>query len=473
MPPADPDTIITAMNKAQKLTEETGQNFTLFTADQQLYRVLVEVQWSNPNLFPHLIPRLGGMHMLMSFAGAVGTLMAETGLAEILGAVFGGVGKMLTGKKFPMNIRAMRMVTEELLRHVIENNHLDCYESLMSVLEDLASKSRTTKMWVDALIKPVFVMMLYVRAEREGDWPLHLHAVKLMLPYFFASGHINYARYGLYYLQSMESLPENVLKHFMNGSHVMRHVQGLWNGIWSDMFIETTFMRYGHGKAGIIGITLKPETLKTWALSVHICGQIIEDVTTMRDCDSSCHSQVSHKEEAKGRITSDKTDRKGLQQKLDMCINPMAPQDHPEVDSIINVANGRIGPSSVNVDKTIDIGTSQMKDFEKNFPHGFYDPIQKKVETMAVMKKSIKVGENKICDTNLIFSRVIGLQSSSRDVDIKAVLSFELSPIPTALFTDSGEMRISKSKSVLKNATKIEVSARQVTQDSTCTVIDG
>jgi len=68
---------------------------------------------------------------------------------------------------------------------------------------------------------------------------------------------------------------------------------------------------------------------------------------------------------------------------------------------------------------------------------------------------------------------VIGLQSSSRDVDIKAVLSFEVSPIHTALFTDSAEMRISKSKSVLKNATKIEVSARQVTQDSTCTVIDG
>ena len=46
----------------------------------------------------------------------------------------------------------------------------------------------------------------------------------------------------------------------------MRHVPGIWNGIWSDMFIETTVIRYGHGPGGIIGITLKPETLKTWAL---------------------------------------------------------------------------------------------------------------------------------------------------------------------------------------------------------------
>ena len=93
MPPAHPDTIMTAMNKAQILSEETGQHFTLFTADQQLYRVAVEVQWAYPNLFPNLIPRLGGMHMLMSFVGAVGTLMSVSGLADILASVFGGGGK--------------------------------------------------------------------------------------------------------------------------------------------------------------------------------------------------------------------------------------------------------------------------------------------------------------------------------------------------------------------------------------------
>ena len=37
--------------------------------------------------------------------------------------------------------------------------------------------------------------MLYIRAEREGDWPLHMEAVKQMLPYLYASGHVNYARY--------------------------------------------------------------------------------------------------------------------------------------------------------------------------------------------------------------------------------------------------------------------------------------
>jgi hypothetical protein len=79
----------------------------------------------------------------------------------------------------------------------------------------------------------------------------------------------------------MESLPDNVRGHFMDGQHVMRHVAGIWNGIWSDMFIETTFMRYGHGQGGIIGITLKPETLKTWALSRHICGHLESNIADM------------------------------------------------------------------------------------------------------------------------------------------------------------------------------------------------
>ena len=57
-------------------------------------------------------------------------------------------------------------------------------------------ESRTTKTWVTNLIKPVLIMMQFVRAEREGDWSLHLAAT--MIPYFFASGHFNYARYQVY-----------------------------------------------------------------------------------------------------------------------------------------------------------------------------------------------------------------------------------------------------------------------------------
>ena len=81
MVPADPDTMMTAMVEAKRLTEETGQSFTIFTADQQLYRVVVDITWVYPDLFHDFIPRLGGMHFLMSFTpcrvGSVGSVSAS------------------------------------------------------------------------------------------------------------------------------------------------------------------------------------------------------------------------------------------------------------------------------------------------------------------------------------------------------------------------------------------------------------
>ena len=133
MKPSDPDTIMTAMVESQEMTESTGQVYTIFTTDQQLYRVAVGVHWAYPEQFQNFVPCLGGMHMLMSFIGAVGTLMENSGLEELMNSTFGGVQQMLTGKKFPQNLRALRMVVEELLRDVTPT--CKTYMDLMSELD--------------------------------------------------------------------------------------------------------------------------------------------------------------------------------------------------------------------------------------------------------------------------------------------------------------------------------------------------
>ena len=421
MTPSDPDTIMTALHEAKRLTKERGQNNAIFTSDQQLYKVAVEVQWAYPREFSDVINRLGGMHTLTSFAGAVGTLMQGSGLSEVLESTFAGVTKMLSGKKFPQNIRAMRLVLEEMLRSTMSDGSISTMEELLTRLDHAASTSNTSKLWVDCFIKPVFIMMLYVRAEREGDWPLHLVAVKQMLPYFFASSHINYARYGLYYLRSMERLGQEELSKFMKGEHVMHHVPGLWNGIWSDMLIETTFMRYGHGPGGIIGITLKPETLKTWALSLHICSRLEQDIITLVGKEQDI-SQEAHKEEMKARIASDGADRQSIQNKLKLCIDPLDPSSHPP--TIVNIVSGQVADDTVNVHDAVAIGTKQMQEFEKGWSEGFRSTISKKVKTVSDSKKHIKVGSQKVYDTSVIYSRVIGIQASSRDIGRGLEMSF-------------------------------------------------
>ena len=137
MPPAEYATILTSMLHIKRLSESTGQQFTLFTLDQQLYRYAVEIQWPLPEVVPpsSFILRLGGMHMLMSFIGAIGNLMTETGLADITSLAFAGVHKMLVGKKFPMCMRAFRMVVEVILEPVLKELEVGCCDTFIGNLK--------------------------------------------------------------------------------------------------------------------------------------------------------------------------------------------------------------------------------------------------------------------------------------------------------------------------------------------------
>ena len=133
-----------------------------------------------------------------------------------------------------------------------------------------------------------------------------------------------------------------------------------------------------------------------------------------------------------------------------MCIDPLDPSSHPP--NIVNIVSGQMADNTVNVHEAGRIGTKKMQEFEKGWPKGFRDTIPKCVKTIADSKKQIKIGSQKVCNTSVNYSRVIGIQASSRDIDIKKVLSHELAPVPTSMFHNSGVMRICKAKSDLKKA---------------------
>ena len=139
--PSDPSTILTAMVDAERITNRSGQEITIFTADQQLYRVAIDITLSDPDRWRFFIPRIGGMHCLVSFVECVGVLMENTGLVPLMKCAFSGVDNMLKGKKFPMNIRALRFVVLELFRCHLDG--VNCYEDLTSLLEQLNNGSLT------------------------------------------------------------------------------------------------------------------------------------------------------------------------------------------------------------------------------------------------------------------------------------------------------------------------------------------
>ena len=82
--------------------------------------------------------------------------------------------------------------------------------------------------------------------------------------------------------------------------------------------------------APIIGITLKPSTLKRWESSLILSSQIVRDVSDMKDESRKVSVTVGlHKEKMPARNQSDGADKKTLRESLTACIEPLNPNDYP------------------------------------------------------------------------------------------------------------------------------------------------
>ena len=68
-------------------------------------------------------------------------------------------------------------------------------------------------------------------------------------------------------------------------------------------------------------------------------------------------------------------------------------------------------------------------------------------------RKHINVGQVSVYDTNLIYSRVPSLQKE-RDISLKDILKFDLTPVPPYMFEENGDLRITKTTSVIKKNLK-------------------
>ena len=96
--------------------------------------------------------------------------MTDTGILEILSAAFGGVSKILLGKKYPQVIRELRMLVDDLLGPIFVkySDTLHSVKNLREILESIATQSRTSKLWIECLMIPVFVMMTCSCRKRFG-----------------------------------------------------------------------------------------------------------------------------------------------------------------------------------------------------------------------------------------------------------------------------------------------------------------
>ena len=115
-----------------------------------------------------------------------------------------------------------------------------CMSDVLKRINDLLGRykesqkaaSKTSALWVQYM-DMVDILRKYIRAERTGNWSLHLQVIQEMLPYLAASSHTLYTKSAKVYMQQMSNLQTehpNVLKHLEEGFHVVRRSERLWAG---------------------------------------------------------------------------------------------------------------------------------------------------------------------------------------------------------------------------------------------------
>ena len=219
---------------------------------------------------------------------------------------------------------------------------------------------------------------------READSSLHIDTLKRMLPYFAAAGHWHYFRYATVYLIKMTKLSKELLGKFIDGEHAMRHQNGIWNAIWSDMMNETTVMCYGHGPRGMKGLIFSEKALDRWAKNLHISSIMEKCLLDLKD--SATTSDVTyHKEEGSPRVKEDRQGREKIRAFLSRCINPLDADEHPP--EIVNIYSGKLSTKDVNVNQCVQLGSARVEIFQNSLPDSFYRELSKKAKTMAIVKK--------------------------------------------------------------------------------------
>ena len=506
--PTEFSTVYTVLKICQAMTASLAQTNSVITFDLAIYMKAKELQWRFVDEFKETVIRMGGFHIALNYLAVIGKKFQDSGLEDLLteSGVYGNntTLALLKGKSYNRSVRAHKILMEALLRlqwqaFITHTSGTLTASSLETLNEDelctALSKCRATssskqemaqsfdilcgmvtnvqtsfsqfkmkacmksqmfKFW-NSYIDMVLILLRFIRAERDGNWPLHLAATADMVPHFFSMDRTNYSRWLPVYLADMQKLHETapeVYQEFMQGNHPVSRSGQPFSQVWTDMALEQSINLDSKTRGGIIGITQKPGTLERWFLTAHERAAITSATKGM--CSISDSDRVgTHKEGGQKRVHRDEEDvQKLLTTIKERMANPFEIESSADDGSIplTNLATGVVMPpeAAVRLVNLESIGRQHLETFIKSRINSnevsFWEPLTRlNIKTFASLSKKTQA---KSTDERMItvaadrdlFARLL-IAANSRDIDLREVLSYELSTVPCSLAHNDGTLR--------------------------------
>ena len=332
----------------------------------------------------------------------------------------------------------------------------------------IRDRSRTSQLWIQ-YFNLVSLLHLFIKAERTGNWNLHLHCIKNMLPFFHAAGHMAYARYAHLYVQQMENLhnvlPVEEFKKFNEqGFFTVRRTEKFWSGVWTDLVIEQDLMRVLKSAGGLThGRGLSDCSLTKFVLAQPLCWKVCTALEKMVGASSGTSEQhVELRESRRGRAHADLS-------KILKWFDMHSPFERND-ELLVSLSTGVVADHTINCDLAKELGLNGVRDIVGNNFHEVKIKRKNKVLPLSAMSGTIMVRDEEIVvNPQQLFMRISCVLKCPSDY--KEYLSFELAPKPPSLF--DGHLMRKTAKSALADILDGIVSCTSTTPVNSVFVIDG
>lgn len=450
-----------------------------------------------------IITRLGGFHLLKSFLGSIGMIMADSGLQELIQLVYPGsktAEHILSGGAYAKAIRFHLLASAGIAKFLSsglfsEQEYTEMEEFICTAkdkklgnqtfsprivtifkekmeerLKSLAKGGRTPALWV-WYYERIDLIKIFIRCERVPDHTGHLSCIIEMLNTFAAAGHHQYAKGARLYVQLMQQRQENplfkqTLSNFtVYGNHVVRFSDHEWSGTWTDITIETTLMREAKSYGGLSrGRFRNDSSHKSWVQTLNHFSFIHQELEkNMAKSGAPLHTEV-----VRAQMKRDNDAVNAIVGWLEE-VNPF--DDARDKKILVSFSTGfNSSPNDhVNADQAEEVGRAIQVDM---IGKTVLDPMKtkNKVKSLASLRSGPNVnGEELVIDCMKLFNRLIVI--SEREVKTKEALRFELTQTPLCLFDKYQRLR-KPDKSALGRTLKSYTSPVTVTPQASL-VVDG
>ena len=198
------------------------------TFDQPLFALAKFVQWKWPNTIGdkvHVI-MLVGLHTEMALWNTLGDVLEGSGWTAALtqsDVASPGTADSYLKATHLTRTRHAHQVTLLTLHQLRKEAFMLTYgsndEESVKDWRDGMQKNSPTFMYWNLIMRYETLILIFVRAHREKNFPLYVEVLEELTPLFFALDHVNYARWMPVHIRDTKSLPNPIKDEFENHSH--------------------------------------------------------------------------------------------------------------------------------------------------------------------------------------------------------------------------------------------------------------